>query len=514
MCGICGQYNFQNNTLVDPETIKRMTTSITHRGPDDEGFYFSGSLGLGFRRLSIIDLRGGHQPMSDQDKSVWVVFNGEIYNFPELKKELEGFGHVFQTRSDTEVIIHGYKQWGVDVLNHLNGMFGLAIWDEGKRKLILARDRIGIKLVYYKVESGSVYFGSEIRAVLATNRTKPEVDPVSLNLFLRYRYSPSPVTLFKGIRKLAPGTMITFENGASRYERWYNFKPTPFSPMPSDNEAKEELLRLYKQAVKRQLISDVPVGLLLSGGIDSALLLGLMNLQGSSWPTYTIGYGKSFKNDELPDAARTAEIFNTQNTQIKLDQEMFEKTLPKIISILEEPIASSSIVPMYHVSERARQDVKVALIGQGPDELFGGYRRHLGVRYGAYWRNMPRWVRAFTTSAISALPRNAVLKRGIYSLNVSERMKRYQNVFSILPGGAIDNLFHDGILPYGAGDKILEYWEDFNFLIEDIDELGGFQFVEVRSSLPDELLMYADKLSMAHSLEARVPFPIEYFYCT
>ncbi len=506
MCGICGQYNFQNNAPVDSETIKKMAGSIVHRGPDDEGYYFSGSLGLGFRRLSIIDLAGGHQPMSDRDKSVWVVFNGEIYNFPDLKKELEGFGHVFQTRSDTEVIVYGYKQWGVEFLKRLNGMLGLAVWDERKRKLILARDRMGIKLVYYKIESGSVHFGSEIRAVLAANGKKPEVDPVSLNLFLRYRYTPSPATIFQGVQKLAAGTMMTFENGKSRLERWYNFKPTPFSPMPGIRQAKDDLLELYKQAVKRQLISDVPVGLLLSGGVDSGLLLGLMNLQGSSWPTFTVGYGSSYKGDELTDAAITSKIFSARNTQIRLDQGLFEKTLPKIISILEEPIASSSIVPMYHVCERARQDVKVALVGQGPDELFGGYGRHLGVRYGAYWRKIPRWLRSSFSTAIGALPRNETLKRGLYSLDVSERMKRYQNVFSILPGEAIDNLFQDGILEQDSGDKILDYWEDFNGLIEHTDELGGFQYIEVRSSLPDELLMYADKLSMAHSLEVRVPY--------
>ncbi len=483
-----------------------MTRSIVHRGPDDEGFYLSGSLGLGFRRLSIIDLQGGHQPMSDQEKLVWVVFNGEIYNFPELKRELENFGHIFKTKSDTEVIIHGYKQWGMKFLNHLNGMFGLALWDEKKKRLIIARDRMGIKLIYYKIESGCVYFGSEIRAILASSSEKPEVDPESLNLFLRYRYTPSPHTLFKGVKKLAPGTMLIFENGTSHLKRWYNYKPIPFSPMPTVNQAKEELLELYKKSVKRHLLSDVPVGLLLSGGLDSGLLLGLMNLYGKSWPTYTIGYGKTFKDDELTDAAQTAKIFNAQNISMELDRQTFEATLPKIVSFLEEPIASSSIVPMYHVCERARQDVKVALMGQGPDELFGGYKRHLGVRYGAYWRGLPEWLRTPVGIAMSALPQSETIKRGLYSLNIPERMKRYQHVFSIMPGEIIDDLFLDGILPPGAGDMILDCWEDFNSLIENTDELGGFQYIEMQSSLPDELLMYGDKLSMMHGLEVRVPY--------
>ncbi len=479
---------------------------MVHRGPDDEGYYFSGPIGFGFRRLSIIDLAGGHQPMSDREQSVWIVFNGEIYNYPELRIELEGFGHMFRTRSDTEVIIHGYKQWGEDVFNHLNGMFGVALWDEKKKKLIIARDAMGIKLVYYKMDGNSVWFGSEIRPINAAFGSKPEVDPVALNLFLRYRYTPSPLTLFQGIKKLAPGTMLVFENGKSRLERWYKFKPSPFSPMKTDREATEELLEIYKRAVKRHLLSDVPVGLLLSGGIDSGLLLGLMSGYGNAWPTYTVGYGKSFKDDELIDAAETAKIYSAKNTQIELDRTAFEDALPKIVSVLEEPIASSSIVPMYFVCQRARQDVKVALVGQGPDELFGGYTRHLGVRYGNYWRALPEWIKKSTTTMINAMPRNETLKRGVYSLNIADRMSRYQHIFSLLPGEAIQELFHDGLMPPDADNAILDCWADLGSLMDNTDELGGFQFIEMRSSLPDELLMYADKLSMAHSLEVRVPY--------
>ena len=506
MCGICGQYNFKGHSQVIKENIERMTKTLVHRGPDDEGYYLSGSLGFGFRRLSIIDLEGGHQPMSDREESTWLVFNGEIYNFPELKKELEGYGHIFRTRSDTEVIIHGYKQWGEDVFNHLNGMFGVAIWDVRKNKLLIARDAMGIKLIYYKIEEDTVYFGSEIRPVVAGTGKRPDVDPVSLNLFLRYRYTPSPLTLFKGIQKLAPGTMLIFENGVSRLERWYNYKPVPFSPMKTEADAREELLDIYKRAVKRHLLSDVPVGLLLSGGIDSGLLLGLMSLFGNSWPTYTVGYGKSFKDDELRDAAQTAQIYSAQNVSIELDWKTFETQLPKIVSFLEEPIATSSIVPMYFVCERARQDVKVALIGQGPDELFGGYTRHLGVHYGQYWRNVPDWLRVPFIMFAKSISRSEALKRGVYSLNTPDRMKRYQHVFSIMPGEIIDDLFQEGTIPADAGDRILDCWTDLQSLMENTDELGGLQFLEIRSSLPDELLMYADKLSMAHGLEVRVPF--------
>src|SRR5258708_2502734 len=362
MCGICGQYNFQSGTRVGREDIEKMTRMMVHRGPDDEGYYLDDSLAFGFRRLSIIDLEGGHQPMSDQEESVWIVFNGEIYNFPELRNELESLGHQFRTKCDTEVIVLGYKQWGDDVLNHLNRMFGLAIWDTRRKRLLVARDPFGIKPIYYRIDKGTVFFGSEIRPVIATSTEKPEVDPVSLNLFLRYRFTPSPKTVFKGVQKLAPGSRLSFEKGQFCSEMWDQFKPVPFSPIVSENEAREELLILCKRSVKRHLLSDVPVGLLLSGGIDSALLLALMNLYGDSWRTYTVGYGTSFADDELADAADTASCLSSQHTAVLLNQQTFEATLPRIVACLEEPVATASIVPMYFVCWRARQDVNVALI--------------------------------------------------------------------------------------------------------------------------------------------------------
>ncbi|HEY4757491.1 MAG TPA: asparagine synthetase B, partial [Chthoniobacterales bacterium] len=216
MCGICGQFNFATNQPVDQAMIIHMANSIAHRGPDDEGYFVSGPVGLGFRRLSIIDLAGGHQPMSDADETVWVVFNGEIYNFKEVRLELEQLGYHFRTNCDTEVIVHGYREWGTDVFNHLNGMFGLAIWDVRSKRLVVARDAMGIKLVYYRTTEGRLTFGSEIRAILAADRSRPDVDPLSLNLFLRFRYTPSPLTIFQGIRKLAAGTMLVVENGECR----------------------------------------------------------------------------------------------------------------------------------------------------------------------------------------------------------------------------------------------------------------------------------------------------------
>jgi asparagine synthase (glutamine-hydrolysing) len=507
MCGICGQFNFIRNEPVKAATIRRMTGTIVHRGPDDEGYFITGPVGLGFRRLSIIDLASGHQPMSDAEETVSVIFNGEIYNFKELRAELEGRGHLFRTRSDTEVVVHGYKEWGTQVFDHLNGMFGLAIWDVQKKRLVVARDAMGIKPIYYKLANGGLTFGSEIRAVVAADDSKPEIDPVALELFLRFRYTPSPLTIFQGIRKLASGTMLVVEAGECREERWYNFTPTPFPRPKEEIEAARELLELYKGAVRRHLLSDVPVGILLSGGLDSGLLLALMNEQGGPWPAYTVGYGESFADDELRDAAETASLLGAQHVTVKLDQAEFERSLPRIVECVEEPIAASSIVPMYFVSQRARQDVKVALIGQGPDELFGGYKRHLGVHYGDWWRGLPAGLRSMIGSAIDRLPRNEMLKRGVNSLGSEDRLKRYQNVFSLTPAKTIAGLFRDNVLPEKQDDhELVEYWQGLMPQMEHTDELGGFQLLEIRSSLPDELLMYADKLSMAHSLEVRVPY--------
>lgn len=506
MCGICGQYNFNRSENVDRGALQRMATTMRHRGPDDEGYYLDGPLGLGFRRLSIIDLEGGRQPMSDAEGTTWVVFNGEIYNFPELKQELETRGHIFRTRCDTEVIVHGYKEWGDDVFNHLNGMFGIAVWDRLRKRLILGRDPFGIKPVYYRIQNGRLFFGSEIRAVNAGIGEAPAIDPVALNLFLRHRFTPSPYTLYQGVQKLGPGSMLVAENGECTTRLWYQFSPEPFSRPPSPDEATEELLALYTRSVKRHLLSDVPVGLLLSGGIDSALLLALMNLQGSSWRTYTVGYGSSFSDDELVDAAHTASTLSSQHTPVLLDHSTFEAALPTIIASMEEPVATSSIVPMYFVCERARQDVKVVLCGQGPDELFGGYRRHLGVRYGSYWSWIPTPVRSSLREMVFRTPRNEGLKRAVRSLDTVSRLERYQNVLSLLPGSTVDALFRPDLVPADGGNGILRAWREFAPLMSRTDELGGLQFLEMRSTLPDELLMYSDKLSMAHGLEARVPY--------
>ncbi len=505
MCGIAGVFAYATGEPVERSQIERMTASIAHRGPDDAGLHLDGHLGLGFRRLSIIDLDGGHQPMSDPTGTVWVVFNGEIYNFRELRRELTARGHRFRTHSDTEVIVHGYREWGVDVLDHLNGMFGLAMWDADAKRLVLARDRLGIKPLYYRVRDGCLTFGSEIRAVIANDAVSPAIDPVAVNLFLRHRFTPAPLTVFEGVRKLAAGTRLIVDHRGPRTETWWRFRPETATVTSLDSAA-HELLDRYREAVTRQLVSDVPVGLLLSGGLDSALLLSVMSEHGAGWPTYSVGYGRGYDGDELDDAARTAAAFGAHHAAITLDRSTFENSLLEVVTALEEPVASASIVPMYHLCARARRDVKVALVGQGPDELFAGYTRHLGVRHGDLWRSLPPPVRALVGRAVGRLPRAAALTRGIDSLGEPDRLRRYEHVLSLMPREPIDRLFRPDALPPGAADTILDCWGEVAGFIDDADELGGFNYLELRSTLPDELLMYSDKLSMAHGLELRLPY--------
>lgn len=504
MCGICGEYNFGTHRPASLARIQAMTASITHRGPDDEGILCRGPVALGFRRLSIIDLEGGHQPMSDLDRGVFLIFNGEIYNFAALKAELESLGHCFRTRSDTEVILRGYIQWGVDVLSRLNGMFGLAIWDEREHRLMLARDRLGVKPVYYRLNREGVVFGSEIRAIAAHGNDEFEIDTAALNLFLQYRYTPAPLTIYQGIKKLAAGTRLIVENDAARVERWWNFHPALFEPVPSIAQAEATLTELYRKAVARQLISDVPVGLFLSGGLDSGLLLALMHESRSDWKTYSVGFGDQFGHDELAKASQTASQFEAQNFAIELDRSDFEENLAKAVTVVEEPVAADSIVPMYFLCQRARQDVKVALMGQGPDELFGGYRRHLFARYSSYGKvftdsRLVRWMAGQLLDGASSA-------RVLSSLDAPDGMQSYRNIFSQLPRVVLEGLFQEGQLGPSAADRMLDCWADLEGLIPQTDKLAGLQFLELRSSLPDELLVYADKLSMAHGLEIRVPY--------
>lgn len=483
-----------------------MTGVLRHRGPDDEGYFIENNIGFGFRRLSIIDLSQGHQPMSDPNNLVYVIFNGEIYNFPEIKVKLEAEGYLFQTKSDTEVIVNGYLKWGLDVLDHLNGMFSLAIWDKRHQQLLLARDRLGIKPLYYQIGKSGIIFGSEIRSILMATKEKTELNPVGLNLFLRYRYSPSPHTIYKSIKKLAAGNRIVIKNNSIKVERWWQFKPVPFEPMPKNEVAIDELEDLYTNSVRRHLLSDVPVGLLLSGGLDSSLLLSFMSTLNNGWKTFTVGFSEAFKDNEIKQAASISKLFNCKHHTVQISRQEFINSLPTVISSLEEPVAASSIVPMYFLCKLASESVKVALIGQGPDELLGGYKRHLGVQYGCYWRRLPISVRNVFKFLISSISTSETLHRSIYSLDIASQLQRYKQIFSIQSPLIIDSLFREGIMPGNFAEQINSLWRNLKPFMTRTDELGGFQLIELRYALPDELLIYGDKLSMAHSLELRVPY--------
>ena len=300
-------------------------------GADDEGIFVDSEEPVGFahRRLSIIDLGGGRQPMSNERGDVWIVFNGEIYNFPELKTRLGSLGHMFRTKSDTEVILHGYEQWGLDCLSHLNGMFALALWDSGKKQLMLARDHAGIKPLYYTLNKETLLFGSEIRALLATGKIKPSVNLISRLVFLRYQYTPSPHTIFEGVKKLAAGSRLVVENGRATVERWWNFCPQPLDPSSSGKNVKEEVLCLYEGAVKQHLLSDVPIGLLLSGGLDSTLLLALMNRLGNDWPTSQSDMGDHFADGQLRDAAVSADQLAPIMARLKSTETALRRRSPR-----------------------------------------------------------------------------------------------------------------------------------------------------------------------------------------
>ncbi len=508
MCGICGQYNYSKKNPVIKKNIQRMADQIIHRGPDDEGIYLNGEIGLGFRRLSIIDIEGGHQPMSDFERNIWIVFNGEIYNYRVLRKQLQSLGHKFKTRSDTEVIIYGYKEWGIDVLNHLNGMFAIALWDNLNKKFYLVRDKFGIKIVYYSIDNQKIIFASELKSILEISRNN-SIRPNYISLFLQYRFIPSPYTIYEDIKKLGPGEFLLIENGKYKIERWRKSKHSVKNSVPDVNTAIQNLRSIYESAVERHMISDVPLGLLLSGGVDSALLLAIMSSRKRNLPTFTVGFGGMYEIDELSLAKRSAEYFNSKNFGLTITKDQFERSIAKVIKTLEEPVAASSIIPMYFLCELARREVKVALVGQGPDELFAGYKRHLGARYHNYLKYFPTEL-VKTIKLIPRIQRNESIRRGLNYIEENKKatgiLEKYLKLLSLVSDGFIQNIFLDNLIDENRDLLMKNAWDFFNSNISEFEYLNGLQYIEIRSTLPDELLMYTDKLSMAHSLEVRVPY--------
>ena len=507
MCGICGMFRYRDHEPADERLVRAMASRLAHRGPDDEGFYLDRAVGLGFRRLSIIDVEGGHQPLTNEDGTVWVTFNGEIYNFRELRDELEQRGHVFATRSDTEVIVHGYEEWGDDCVTHLNGMFGLAVWDGLRERLLLARDHFGVKPLYFYDDGVRLSWASELKALLADPSIPLEVDREALDLFLSFRFVPSPSTMLRGVHKLAPGHRLMADRGGLRVERYW--RPHP----QVDESLKEEdyiaLLQVrLETAVRRQMMSDVPIGALLSGGLDSAVVVAIMaKLTGHRVRTFSVGFTDGGPLNELDDARKTAALFGTEHQGLTLSSTDFVEGLAQAIWHLEEPISSVAPLSMYLVCRLAREHVKVVLTGQGADEPFCGYHRYLGERYGAAYRRLPPVLRhRVIRPLVEALPRNERLQRAVACLNSEDVVERFTEVYAVFGRALRARLWRPSERPSDFDrlvPRVVQYWREGS---ESLDPLVQMSFVDARLSLSDDFLIYGDKMSMAASVEARVPF--------
>ena len=506
MCGIAGWYG-SRGSQDSTAFLKNMLGAIVHRGPDDEGHYIEGPVALGIRRLSIMDVQGGHQPIPNEDRTVWVVFNGEIYNFPELRRELESKGHVFTTHSDTEVIVHGYEEWGDECLGRLNGIFGLAIWDSRLRRLLLARDPFGVKPLYYHDDGRRLAWASEIKSLLVDTTISRRVDLEALDLYLTFRFVPSPRTMFAQISKLPPGHRLIKDDQGCRVERIATVGTTT-----DDRMTEPDWIALLQErleaAVRRQMMSDVPLGALLSGGVDSGVVVAIMSqLSNRPIQTFTVGFEDGADVNELEEARSTARLFGTQHLEIRLTRINYQQMLQKAIWHLDEPIATTSALAMYSVCSLAREHVTVVLTGQGADEPFAGYPRYLGERYGALYRRLPTPVRDhIIRPLVESLPRRERLKRAVRSLGTVDVTQRFAQVYAVFSEPMKASLWRPGILGCGALHRVHEVIDYWRRGVEDLDPLVQMSYVDTRLSLGDDLLTYGDKMSMAASVEARVPF--------
>jgi asparagine synthase (glutamine-hydrolysing) len=481
-----------------------------HRGPDDAGEYVDDGILLGMRRLAIIDVKGGHQPISNENNSLWVVCNGEIYNFRELRDGLKRRGHTFRTDSDSEVILHLYEEHGDDFVTHLDGMYGFALWDSKNRRLLLGRDRLGIKPIYYYDDGRRLAFASEAKAILMVPGVSPEIDPTGLTEYLALGYTPTPYSIMHGIRKLPPGCIMVCEEG--RYDiRKYWQLPEHIDEDMQETDWVEALLAQLEKAVASQMVSDVPLGAFLSGGIDSSTIVAFM-AKHSDQPvkTYSIGFDKSSGGayyNELPYAQRIAKLFHTDHKEIVVRPEV-ATLLPRLIWHMDEPIADAAFITTNLVAEFARQDVTVILSGVGGDELFGGYRRYLGEYYGQYYSKLPRWLRKRVLAPVAQrLPsdrhsplfnfsRYARSFMLAHDLPLEERYRHYVQVFSPTQR---DRLF--SAIEVDGPDCLTQAFARAT----SGDPLRRLLEVDLATQLLDDLLMLTDKMTMAASLECRVP---------
>ena len=511
MCGIAGIYT-KNGAEVDRRLLKQMCDLIRHRGPDDEGFYYHGPIGMGMRRLSIIDLDGGKQPIHNEDQSVWIVLNGEIYNFLELAKSLKQKGHKFYTESDTEVIVHLYEEYGEASVNHLRGMFAFAIWDERRQKLLLARDRVGEKPLFYFTDGQRLVFGSEIKSLLKHHMVSKNIDLQAVDAYLSFLYVPAPRTIFENIKKLPPGHILVCDNEGIKIKKYWELHYQPDRSRSLDDLA-EEFRQIFNEAVRLQMRSDVPVGALLSGGIDSSAVVAAMS-RATNKPveTFTIVYGaKEHLFDESEPAGEIAGIFATNHHELQITPDVIG-AIPKIIRSFDEPFADSSMIPNYFISELVRQHVTVALSGLGGDEVSAGYNRHLSLLLSQYYQRLPKIIRENLIANLAAKLPDAQ-KGGRFPERVKQFIRgdrlpldqRYLSYITFLDPEYKRRLYSSALLSQLNGHLGHEYDVYYNFA-PDLDLLNRALFIDLKMYLPDDLLTLTDRMSMAHSLEVRVPF--------
>ncbi len=507
MCGIAGKVCRHPGSEPDEAMLRRMADSLSHRGPDDEGILVSGSAGLAFRRLSIIDLAGGHQPMPNTDETIWTVFNGEIYNYRQLRRSLVDKGYTFRTQTDTEVIVHLYDEYGDSFVSHLTGMFGLAIWDSKRRRLLLARDRPGIKPLYYAETPDGLAFGSEIKALLQDPAVSRDVDLAALDRFLSFYYLPGEDTLFRSVKKLEPGHLLVYEDGEVATQRYWDleFDPQPARPLAVE---RSELLDLLSEVVRDHLIADVPVGLLLSGGVDSTAVLSLAADHGTDLSTFTIGFSGENFADERPHARLAADRFGTDHHETSMRDTDFFAALPRYVWHMEEPICEPPAIALYFVAELAAEHVKVVLSGEGGDEAFAGYSNY---RNNAWFERIKRAMgptRAMAAPLVGALPNlGARLDkyRRRFDMSLEDYyLSRTSSPFTYFNENR-DRLFTPAmsaeLSDVSTGAVLAGHWA----AAANQGPLNQMLYVDTKTWLPDDLLIKADKMTMAKSLELRVP---------
>lgn len=508
MCGICGVYQ-SSGAPVDKALLERMTTAIAHRGPDGHGSFFLGGVALGHRRLSIIDVDGGAQPMANEDRTLHLIYNGEIYNYIELREELLQKGHVFETRSDTEVVLHGYEEWGLDCVARFNGIFAFSLWDETRKRLFLARDHLGVKPLYYTRAGDRFLFASEIKALLVDPQCPKEVDLSSLSKLFTLRYVPSPDTMFGGIKKLPPGHWMTVGSGGVAISRYWRSRPQ-IQKNPDERELISTYQDLLEDSVRLQMRSDVPVGLFLSSGVDSGALLAMMK-EHSSKPicTFTIGFQDGEKSNETDDARQIAKRFGADHVEMMVGPKDYQDYYERYLWDLEEPVGNETAAAFYFVSLLAAKKVKVTLSGQGADEPWAGYHRYIGIKLSELYSRLPRVLtRGVLQPLVNSFSSNERLRRGVASLHEPDALTRLVQVYSFYSTEMKEKLFQPWVREAvsTSGMEAKEALRALQSDVKDQDLLTQMLYMDTRTNLPDDLLMVSDKTSMANSLESRVPF--------